>query len=189
MEDHNPAAVREVATLGGGCFWCLQPLFERLSGVEIVEAGYSGGAAVNPSYQQVCSGRTGHAEVVQIVFTPDTITYEQILEIFLTMHDPTTRDRQGADAGTQYRSIILAHDEEQIHTAERVIQNIGDQKVWDAPIVTEIAPFQVFYRAEEYHQDYYAKNPEQAYCRAVIEPKVLKFRQKYAANLKSAGKI
>jgi peptide-methionine (S)-S-oxide reductase len=188
MEEQNTAGKKSLATLGGGCFWCLQPLFESLTGVEKVEAGYSGGSTVNPTYQQVCTGKTGHAEVIQILFSQEVISYQDIVEIFLTMHDPTTRNRQGADVGTQYRSVILYHDEEQKRTAERVIQSMDMRKLWNAPIVTELVPFQVFYRAEVYHQDYYTKNPDQGYCRVVIEPKAIKFRQKYASRLKPAGK-
>jgi peptide-methionine (S)-S-oxide reductase len=188
MKEQNPAETKKTATLGGGCFWCLQPLFEGLSGVDAVEVGYSGGSVANPTYQQVCTGTTGHAEVIQVVFSPEIISYQEILEIFLTIHDPTTRNRQGADVGTQYRSIIFFHDDEQKQTAERVIQEFTSLKIWNAPIVTEVVPFQAFYRAEEYHHNYYRDNPEQGYCRAVIEPKVLKFRSKYAARLHSAGK-
>jgi peptide-methionine (S)-S-oxide reductase len=188
MKEQNASETKKTATLGGGCFWCLQPLFEGLSGVDAVEVGYSGGSVANPTYQQVCTGTTGHAEVIQVVFSPELISYQEILEIFLTIHDPTTRNRQGADVGTQYRSIIFFHDDEQKQTAERVIRELASLKIWKAPIVTEVVPFQVFYPAEEYHQNYYRDNPEQGYCRAVIEPKVLKFRSKYAAKLQSAGK-
>jgi peptide-methionine (S)-S-oxide reductase len=187
MEDDNSAGKKNLATLGGGCFWCLQPLFAGLTGVDKVEAGYAGGTVVNPTYQQVCTGKTGHAEVIQITFSPERISYQNLLEVFLTMHDPTTLNRQGADVGTQYRSVIFYHDDEQKQTADRVLGEVGQQQIWSAPIVTEVAPYQAFYLAEEYHQDYYLNHPEQGYCRLVIEPKVAKFRLKYAARLSPAA--
>lgn len=174
----------QIATLGGGCFWCLDPLFAELEGVKRVEVGYAGGDVPSPSYQAVCTGRTGHAEVVQITFDPDVISYKELLEVFFTMHDPTTLNRQGADVGTQYRSIVLYHDEEQRSTAEQVIQEFEDAGIWDDPFVTQVEPFEEFYRAEEYHQDYFNKNPDKAYCSFVIAPKVVKFRKKYAQHLK-----
>lgn len=174
----------EIATLGGGCFWCLDPIYADLVGVEKVEAGYSGGEMAAPTYQQVCSGITGHAEVVQVTFDPQVITYEDILKIFFTIHDPTTLNRQGADVGTQYRSVIFYHDQHQKETAERVLQEIESEGIWNNSIVTQIAPFETFYVAEDYHQDYFKNNPGQGYCRVVIAPKVAKFRQKYAEKLK-----
>lgn len=175
----------ETITLGGGCFWCLEPLFAELVGVKDAVVGYSGGHVEDPSYQQVCTGRTGHAEVVQVSFDPDTISLEEILKIFLTTHDPTTLNRQGADVGTQYRSAIFYHDEQQRKTAQRVIEEIENAGIWGKPIVTEVAPFDEFYKAEEYHQEYYEKNPGAGYCRVVIAPKVAKFRKNYADQLKS----
>jgi peptide-methionine (S)-S-oxide reductase len=174
----------EIATLGGGCFWCLDPIYAELVGVEQVEAGYSGGEVKNPSYELICTGTTGHAEVVQVTFDPKIITYEEILKIFFTIHDPTTLNRQGADVGTQYRSVIFYHDETQKETAKRVIQEIEREGIWHDPIVTQVLPLDVFYVAEDYHQDYFKNNPGQGYCRVVIAPKVAKFRQKYAEKLK-----
>ena len=175
---------KETATLGGGCFWCLQPLFQSLVGVDRVEAGYSGGKTAGPTYQEVCSGATGHAEVVQVTFSPAVISYGEILEIFFAIHDPTTRNRQGADAGTQYRSVVFYHTEGQRETAARIIREMDAKKIWNAPIVTELVPFQAFYKAEDYHQDYFANNPEQGYCRAVVAPKVAKFRKTFALKLR-----
>lgn len=175
---------QEVATLGGGCFWCLEPIYEELKGVQDVVVGYSGGKSVNPTYQQVCTGGTGHAEVVQVTFDPGVISFEEILRVFFTVHDPTTLNRQGADVGTQYRSVIFYHNEEQKQIAEKVIKQIESEGIWDAPIVTELAPFKEFYKAEDYHQEYYKNNPNQGYCRVVIEPKVAKFRQKFLSKLK-----
>lgn len=176
---------RETATIGGGCFWCLEPLFKAMRGVEAAVSGYAGGHVANPTYRQVCNGNTGHAEVVQVTFDPDVISYAELLEIFLTMHDPTTRDRQGADVGPQYRSIILTHGPEQEAAARQAIKDMEAARVWDAPIVTEVTPLEVFYPAEDYHQDYYVRNPSQGYCRAVITPKVAKFRQHYADRLRA----
>jgi peptide-methionine (S)-S-oxide reductase len=173
----------EVATLGGGCFWCLEAVFEQLMGVEKVESGYAGGRVAKPSYQQVCMGTTGHAEVVQVTFDPKVITFQDLLEVFFTIHDPTTLDRQGADVGSQYRSAIFHHSQEQKVVAEQVIQEIEAAQIWDAPIVTEVVPFTAFYKAEEYHQEYFRRNPEQAYCRVVIAPKVAKFRAQFLARL------
>ncbi len=174
----------ETATLGGGCFWCIEPIFENLRGVVSVEPGYAGGHVANPTYQQVCSGRTGHAEVAQIVFDPREITYSDLLHIFFATHDPTTLNRQGADVGEQYRSVILPHDDEQRRIAEQVIQELTEQKLYDHPIVTKIEPYTVFYPAEDYHRNYFANHPEAPYCSVVIAPKVAKFRQKYADRLK-----
>jgi peptide-methionine (S)-S-oxide reductase len=188
MNETNPSSGasqrREVATLAGGCFWCLEAIYEQLQGVEKVESGYSGGSVINPSYHQVSTGRTGHAEVVQLTFDPQTITFRELLEVFFTFHDPTTLNRQGADVGPQYRSAIFYHDEEQKATAEQVIQEFEAAGIWDKPIVTEVAPFKAFYKAEDYHQEYYRQNPYQSYCQVVIAPKVAKFRQRYLARLK-----
>ncbi len=177
---------KEIATLGGGCFWCLEAVFEQLKGVEKVESGYAGGTVAHPSYQQVCSGITGHAEVVQITFDPQTISFRELLEVFFTIHDPTTLNRQGADVGTQYRSAIFYHDKEQKAVAGQVIQEMTAAQIWSQPIVTEVTPLEAFYKAEDYHQEYFRRNPRQAYCQAVIAPKVVKFRQKYLARLKAA---
>lgn len=174
----------KIATLGGGCFWCLDPIYAELVGVEKVEAGYSGGKVSNPTYQQICTGTTGHAEVLQVTFDPNIITYEQILRIFFTIHDPTTLNRQGADVGTQYRSVIFYHAEDQKATAERVIREIEGEGIWNDPIVTQILPLDNFYVAEDYHQDYFKNNPEQGYCRVVIAPKFAKFRNSFTAQLK-----
>lgn len=174
----------EVATLGGGCFWCTEAVFDELKGVEHVESGYSGGTVPTPTYEQVCTGTTGHAEVVQIAFDPKVISYKEILQVFFTVHDPTTLNRQGADAGTQYRSVIFYHNEEQKKTAEQVIKEIEAAKIWDAPIVTQVVPSKAFYMAEDYHQEYFKRNPYQGYCRVVIAPKVAKFREHYREKLK-----
>jgi peptide-methionine (S)-S-oxide reductase len=174
-----------LATLGGGCFWCLEPLFAGLRGVNSVAVGYAGGRTKNPSYEDVCYRNTGHAEVVQISFNPQEISYRELLEIFFTIHNPTTLNRQGADSGTQYRSIILTHDAEQKEVAEGVIREINEGGEWGVPVVTQVAPLDVFYPAEEYHQHYFAKNPWAGYCQAVIHPKVKKFHGQYAERLKS----
>lgn len=173
-----------VATLGGGCFWCLEPLFASLRGVVSVTAGYAGGQVAHPSYEQVCAGTTGHAEVAQIVFDPTQITYRDLLYIFFTAHDPTTLNRQGADVGEQYRSVILPHSDEQRTTAEAVIQELTEQRLYDRPIVTTIEPYTGFYAAEDYHQHYFANHPDAPYCAVVIAPKVAKFRTHYAERLK-----
>lgn len=175
---------REVATLGGGCFWCTEAVFDRLQGVIDVVSGYSGGRQPNPTYEQVCSGATGHAEVVQITFDPNVISFRELLEVFFTIHDPTTLNRQGADVGTQYRSVIFYHSPEQRETAEQVIAELNREVIWKDPIVTEVAPFTAFYPAEAYHQEYYTRNPYQPYCQIVVAPKLAKFRQKYASKLK-----
>lgn len=172
------------ATLAGGCFWCLEAVFLRLRGVHRVESGYAGGHVENPNYRAVCSGTTGHAEVVQIEFDPEVISYRELLEVFFAIHDPTTLNRQGADVGTQYRSAIFYHDQAQQQTAERTIAELEEQKIWDDPIVTEIVPLERFYPAEDYHREYYDRNPEQGYCQVVISPKVAKLRQKFAEMLK-----
>ena len=175
----------ESATLAGGCFWCLEAVFQQLRGVTKVVSGYTGGTVPNPSYQAVCTGATGHAEVTQVTFDPAVITYRDLLDIFFTIHDPTTLNRQGADEGTQYRSAVFYHSAEQKAEAERAIRELEGAKVWDDPIVTEVVPLEKFYAAETYHQDYYARNPNQAYCRAVIAPKVAKLRSKYFEKLKA----
>jgi peptide-methionine (S)-S-oxide reductase len=174
----------EIATLAGGCFWCLEAVFADLRGVRRVVSGYSGGHAENPTYQEVCGETTGHAEVVQIAFDPQSASYRELLEVFFTIHDPTTLNRQGGDVGTQYRSAIFYHSPEQQETAAQVVAELEAARVWDAPIVTEVVPFQIFYPAENYHQEYYRNNASQPYCRAVIAPKVAKFRQKYLEKLK-----
>ena len=176
---------RELATLGGGCFWCLEPIYAEMKGVESVVPGYAGGHVPNPTYRAVCSGTTGHAEVVQVAFDPDVISFREILTAFFAMHDPTTRDRQGADVGTQYRSAIFYHSPEQKATAREVIAEIERSGIWGRPIVTEVAPLETFYPAEEYHHRYFERNPDQGYCRVVIAPKVAKFRQKHLAMLRS----
>lgn len=174
----------EVATLGGGCFWCMEPIFESLRGVVSVKPGYAGGHVANPSYQQVCGGQTGHAEVAQVVFDPQEISYRDLLHVFFSVHDPTTLNRQGADVGEQYRSVILPHSDEQRSTAEEVIRELTEERLYDRPIVTTIEPFMVFYPAEDYHQNYFANHPDAPYCAMVIAPKVAKFRQKYVGQLK-----
>jgi peptide-methionine (S)-S-oxide reductase len=183
---HNGVASEDVATLGGGCFWCLEAVYTELRGVKRVVSGYAGGHVANPTYEQVCGGRTGHAEVVQVTFDPAEISYRDILEVFFTIHDPTTPDRQGADVGPQYRSIILYHSPEQRAVAEEVIQQTNASGVWRAPLVTQLEPLEVFYAAEDYHQDYFARNPYQPYCQVVIAPKVAKARQRYLTRLKRA---
>jgi peptide-methionine (S)-S-oxide reductase len=174
----------QTATLAGGCFWCLEAVFDNLQGITDVVSGYSGGHLPDPSYHQVTSGRTGHAEVVQLTFDPDQISFQEILEVFFTIHDPTTLNRQGADVGTQYRSAIFYHSEEQQQIAEQVIADLEKQKIWGNPIVTQVAPFEVFYPAEDYHQEYFANNPYQPYCQMVVAPKVAKFRKKFAERLR-----
>lgn len=175
----------EIATLGGGCFWCLEAVFADVRGVDKVTPGYAGGTVVNPSYEEVCRGTTGHAEVVQLAFQPDRISFEELLDIFFAIHDPTTRDRQGADVGPQYRSVIFYHTPEQERKARDTIRRLDAMGVWPDPIVTELAPFTVFYPAEPYHHEYYRRNPEQAYCRVVIAPKVATLRTRFASKLKS----
>ena len=176
---------RETATLGGGCFWCLDEVFRQLRGVERVVSGYAGGEARNPTYREVCGGDTGHAEVVQITFDPAAISYRDLLDVFFTIHDPTTLNRQGADVGTQYRSVIFVHDSAQRATAEEVISDLDARGVWGAPIVTAIQPAPEFWPAEDYHQEYYRRNASQPYCRIVIEPKVAKLRQKHFEKLRA----
>ena len=174
----------EVATLGGGCFWCLEAVYERLRGVERVVSGYAGGHETNPSYELVCSGATGHAEVVQVVFDPADLSYREILEIFFSIHDPTTMNRQGGDVGTQYRSAIFYHTPEQERIAKEVVEQLTRDEVFPDPIVTEIVPYEGYYPAEEYHQGYYRRNPGQGYCQFVVAPKLAKFRKLFATKLK-----
>jgi peptide-methionine (S)-S-oxide reductase len=173
----------ELATLAGGCFWCLEAVYKELRGVERVVSGYAGGHVDNPTYREVCDGATGHAEVVQITFDPSAVSYRELLEVFFTIHDPTTLNRQGADVGTQYRSAVFYHSPEQRETAKQVIAEMTAAGVWDSPIVTEVAPLEKFYPAEDYHQDYFEKNPSQPYCRAVVAPKVSKFRKLFLDRL------
>jgi peptide-methionine (S)-S-oxide reductase len=175
----------ETATLGGGCFWCLEAVYRELKGVTRVVSGYAGGTVAEPSYEAVCTGRTGHAEVVQVSFDPAVVTYREILEVFFAIHDPTTLNRQGADVGTQYRSAIFYHDEAQRRDAERLIGELAAEDAFGAPIVTELAPLAAFYPAEAYHQEYFARNPGQSYCTFVVAPKVAKFRKHFAPKLKT----
>lgn len=174
----------EIATLAGGCFWCLEAVYEQLKGIEKVESGYAGGSVPNPSYRAVCEGTTGHAEVVQVTFDPQVVSFKDLLEVFFTIHDPTTLNRQGNDVGTQYRSAIFYHSPEQQNTAAQVIAEVNAADIWGKPIVTQVGPFDAFYKAEAYHQEYYRNNSAQPYCQVVIAPKVAKFRQKYFNHLK-----
>jgi peptide-methionine (S)-S-oxide reductase len=185
MSDNTQAnSADSTATLGGGCFWCLEAVFEGLRGVERVVSGYAGGEVTNPSYQQVCTGSTGHAEVVQVTFDPAVISYRELLEVFFGTHDPTTLNRQGVDVGTQYRSAIFYHSPEQQRIAEQTIADLNAAGIWGRPIVTQVVPFTAFYPAEDYHQGYFRSNPSQGYCQAVVAPKVTKFRKQFAAKLK-----
>jgi peptide-methionine (S)-S-oxide reductase len=174
----------QIATLAGGCFWCLEAVYDELKGVQSVESGYAGGHVDQPSYRDVCTGNTGHAEVVQIRFDPSVVSYRDLLNVFFTIHDPTTLNRQGADVGTQYRSAIFYHDDEQKKVAEEAIKDLNAQKIWDHPIVTEVTKFDKFFKAEEYHQEYFANNPYQPYCQVVVAPKVAKFRKHFIEMLK-----
>jgi peptide-methionine (S)-S-oxide reductase len=174
----------EIATFGGGCFWCVEAIFERVNGVHQVESGYSGGHVINPDYKMVTSGTTGHAEVIQITFDPEVVSYLELLEIFFKTHDPTTLNRQGADVGTQYRSIVLYHNDQQNKLAREIIQDLDSEGIWNNPIVTTVEPFEEFYSAEAYHQEYYENNPNQGYCRLVINPKVEKFEKVFKEKLK-----
>jgi peptide-methionine (S)-S-oxide reductase len=178
---------RETATLAGGCFWCLEAVYDELRGVGDVVSGYEGGHVQNPTYRQVCGGDTGHAEVVQIAFDPSEISYRDLLQVFFTIHDPTTLNRQGADVGTQYRSAIFYHSPEQKATAEQVISELNEAKVWGSPIVTEVVPREIFYPAEDYHQEYFINNSRQPYCMAVVAPKVAKARKVFLERLKKAS--
>jgi peptide-methionine (S)-S-oxide reductase len=173
----------EVATLAGGCFWCLEAIYKEIKGVQRVLSGYTGGSKVNPVYEEVCSDKTGHAEAIDITFFPEVISYREILEIFFTVHDPTTLNRQGNDVGTQYRSVIFYHNEAQKIIAEQVIRETDKAKIWNKPVVTEVKPYVTFYSAEEYHRDYFSRNPEKAYCQVVIAPKVVEFRKKWKSKL------
>jgi len=178
----NPSGNTEIATLGGGCFWCVEAIYQDLNGVLKVESGYSGGHIDNPTYKEVCSGLTGHAEVIQVTFDPAIVSFQDVLRVFFTVHDPTTLNRQGNDSGTQYRSVIYYHSEAQKKVAEAAI--IEAKEAWDDPIVTEVSPFEKFYKAEDYHQNYYKDNPNQGYCSFIIAPKVKKFREKFKDKLK-----
>ena len=180
----NHGVSLEVATLAGGCFWCIEAVFREVDGVENVVSGYTGGATVNPTYQQVCTGKTGHAEAVQVSFSPANISYREILEIFFSIHAPTTLNRQGADTGTQYRSAIFYHNEQQKAVAEELIGQLNKAHLWKKPIVTHIVPLDTFYSAEDYHREYFSRHPEQAYCQMVISPKVSKFRKQWTKRLK-----
>lgn len=188
----NPATTsdhpgREQATLAGGCFWCLEAVYDELAGVLDVQSGYTGGTVAHPSYERVCTGTTGHAEVVQITFDPRQISFGDLLDVFFTIHDPTTRDRQGNDVGTQYRSVIFYHDAEQQAIARTKLAEVAAGGIWRNPIVTELTPLGAFYPAEDYHRDYFRRNPDQGYCRVIIAPKVAKARQHFLAKLKAPG--
>ncbi len=175
---------KEIATLGGGCFWCTEAIFQKLKGVEKVESGYAGGNTKNPTYNEVCTGKTGHAEVVQITYNPDIISFDELLEVFWAVHDPTTLNRQGADVGTQYRSVIFYHSPEQKVIAEKYKARLNEEKAFDKPVITEISPFTNFFKAEAYHQEYFKNNPTQGYCRIVVAPKVDKFKKVFHDKLK-----
>jgi peptide-methionine (S)-S-oxide reductase len=179
-------AAQEIATLAGGCFWCLEAVYQEMEGVTSVISGYMGGQVANPTYRQVCAGNTGHAEVVQVTYDPSVVSYREILEVFFTIHDPTTKDRQGNDVGPQYRSAIFYHNDSQRADAEAVIREFEEGDVWGAPFVTEIVPAAEFYPAEDYHQEYFRNNPQQPYCAYVVAPKVRKFREKFAARMRRA---
>ena len=174
----------EIATFGGGCFWCTEAIFKELKGVESVTSGYSGGEIINPSYREVCTGKTGHAEVIEIEFDPNLISFQDLLKVFWETHDPTTLNRQGADIGTQYRSVIFYHNDQQKETAEKIKQKLNEENVFDKPVVTEISPWKNFFKAENYHQDYYENNSNQGYCQFVIVPKLEKFRKIFKDKLK-----
>ena len=182
----NQKVSLEVATLAAGCFWCTEAVYREIDGVENVISGYTGGTTINPTYQRVCASETGHAEAVQVIFNPSKISYREILEIFFSVHDPTTLNRQGADVGTQYRSAIFYHSEEQKVVVEELIGELDKARLWKKPVVTQIVPLDKFYAAEDYHQEYFSRNPEQAYCQMVISPKVNKFRQQWTKQLKKS---
>jgi len=184
MSDSLRAGPRERATLGGGCFWCLEAVYHQMKGVESVESGYMGGANPDPSYEEVCTGRSGHAEVVQLAFDPAIVSFREILEVFFVIHDPTTLNQQGNDVGTQYRSAIFYHSPEQKKVTEELIAELTKQQLYNRPIVTELVPAVQFYEAEEYHQEYFARNPFQPYCSYVVGPKLSKFRTSFASKLK-----
>jgi len=187
----NPATVvpagKEVATLAGGCFWCLEAVFDQMKGVASVESGYMGGRTHHPTYEEVCGGDTGHAEVVQITYEPSVVTFKELLEVFFVIHDPTTLNYQGNDFGTQYRSAIFYHSPRQQADAREVMAKLGAAKLWAGPLVTEVSPASTFYLAEGYHQEYFARNPNQPYCRMVVQPKVAKFRKHFLERLKKTG--
>jgi len=185
----NKAVSSEVATIAGGCFWCIEEIFREINGVENVVSGYTGSTTVNPTYEQVCTGKTGHAESVQVRFNPSKLSYREILEIFFSVHDPTTLNRQGADMGTQYRSAIFYHNDQQKRVAEELIRKLSKANLWSEPIVTQVIPLDKFYPAEEYHQEYFSRHPEQAYCQMVISPKISKFRKQWAERLKRQSRI
>ena len=180
----TPSASSEVATLAGGCFWCIEAVYQEIDGVESVVPGYTGGSSINPTYEQVSTGKSGHAEAVQVTFDPAKISYREILEIFFSVHDPTTLDRQGEDVGTQYRSAIFYHSDNQKTISQEVMKELNKARLWERPMVTQVAPISKFYPAEDYHRDYFKKHPEQAYCQAVISPKVNKLRRQWAKRLK-----
>ena len=185
MKENEKPVTLKIATLGGGCFWCMEAVFSQLRGIKKIDSGYSGGSIMNPTYEQVSTGQTGHAEVVQLLYDSDVISYNEILKIFFVTHDPTTLNRQGADVGSQYRSVIFYHNEEQKKIAEQIINQFNSKNFFDSTIVTKIEPFKAFYTAEEYHKNYFQKHPEQPYCRIVISPKVAKLRKKFGAKLKT----
>ena len=185
MTDHDSTQANEIATLGGGCFWCVEAVFQELEGVGFVESGYAGGERPNPTYQEVCTGNSGHAEVAQVHFDPGSIGYREILEVFFATHDPTTLNQQGADIGTQYRSVIFFETPQQRETAEQLLAELDARELFDRPIVTEIAELEAFYPAEDDHQDYYRRNTQQGYCQAVISPKMAKFRSEFVGRLKT----
>jgi len=182
-EEVVSAKALEIATLAGGCFWCTEAVFSQLRGVSTVLPGYSGGSVADPSYEEVCTGRTGHAEAIQVVFDPRVISFHDLLIVFFSTHDPTTLNRQGHDVGTQYRSAVFYHSPQQLQTVHEVEKEITASRLWRNPIVTELHPFQAFYPAEEYHREYFRRNPSQAYCQMVIEPKVAKFRKEFVQRL------
>lgn len=186
MDKVESKSCLEVATLASGCFWCTEAVFQEIKGVVKVEPGYSGGSMLNPTYEQVSTGTTGHAEAVQIKFDPNIISFREVLEIFFATHDPTTMNRQGADVGHQYRSAIFYHNERQRAIAEEVVEELTSEKTFDSPIVTEVEPFKAFYKAEDYHKDYFKKHPQQPYCKVVISPKIAKLRKKFRDKLKSS---
>jgi len=183
----NTTTNTELATLGGGCFWCLEAVFDMVEGVQSVQSGYAGGHVDDPTYEAVCTGKTGHAEVVQVTFDPSRVSYKEILEIFFGIHDPTTLDRQGADKGTQYRSAIFTHSDEQAETARATIAELDEDGPWDAPIVTTIEPLETFFGAEAYHDEYFLRNGSQPYCEVVIAPKVAKFRKRFEHKLRAGS--
>ena len=180
-------AATEVAVLAGGCFWCLEAIFKEVDGVENVTSGYTGGTTINPTYQEVCTGTTGHAEAVQVVFNPGKISYREILQIFFSVHDPTTLNRQGGDVGTQYRSAVFYHDDQQRNIAEALIEELDETDLWKKPIVTQIVPLAEFYPAEDYHREYFLRHPEQSYCQVVISPKVTKFRKQWTKRVRRSS--